>query len=379
MKQALSRFFKWVFMKKKEITDPKDLYFYHTKRVLVVLMLFMGISFVSALTFISLFQAGEMAISVPDVVGKSLVEAQLRLQQDELLYLIKTKQYTDKPEGIVLEQEPQGGSSTKKQRAIILFINVPAPAGTLPNLCGLGIDEARTRLAAATASNFKPVLGYQAAAPSDTVPAGKIISQTPAPGFPYPSPVTVSVLVSTGPDSGSIRLPDFRGQGVENALRWLALNDLTGKVVPTANAPAGSVSGQEPAAGTALHPGQLVTLTSGAGKSWGVLNLHLPRELKLSQLNISKPAETVTNSKLSDAEQKLKLQQEEQLRQQQLILSNPDQFKVTVRVEESGNSTTLLDEVKRPNDRILLIFPYTGTATMEILIDGKLFFTRRYR
>lgn len=379
MKKALSRFFKWVFMKKKDITDPKDLYFYHTKRVLVVLMVFMTISFVSALTFISLFQSGEMAISVPDVVGKGLVEAQLRLQQDELLYLIKTKQYVNKPEGVVLEQEPQGGSSTKKQRAIILFINVPAPAGTLPNLCGLSLEQARQKLTAATTSNFRPLLGYQAAAPSDTVPAGKIISQTPAPGLPYPSPVMVSVLVSSGAEAGSIRLPDFRGQGVENALHWLAMNDLTGKVVATPNMPAGSVGGQEPAPGTALHPGQLVTLASGGGKSWGVLNLHLPRELKLSQLNIRKPAVSVTNTQLSEIEQKLKQQQEEQARQQQLILSSPAQYKVTVRVQENGGSTTLLDENKRPNDRILLVFPYTGTATMEILIDDKLFFTRRYQ
>jgi len=365
-------------MKKKDITDSGDLYFYHTKRIVVVLFLFLGISFLSALTFISLFQSGEMTISVPDVTGKTLIQAQLRLQQDDLHYKIKTQRFDDKPSGIVLAQEPGGGSSTKKQRAVLLFVNSLAQKRTVPNLSGMTTAEAATKLKQSTTSNFHAVLYRRAYSFSDTVPAGRIISQTPLWGVHLPSPVNVTLLISKGASSRKATLPSFRGENVQQAMRWIALNSATPKVVPAQGTAAGVVASQEPAAGSALAPGQLVLLRTGPGKKYGVFDLKLPQELKLSQLNLKRIASR-TNSNLSDAEKKRRDKEEEQKRHQSLILKNRAQYTVSVSVTEGGATTTLLQGAKKPGDRILLTFPYTGTASISIKIDGTLFFTRQYR
>ena len=365
-------------MKKKDITNSGDLYFYHTKRIIVILILFLGISFLSALTFISLFQSGEMTISVPDVTGKSLVQAQLRLQRDDLHFKIKTKRFPGKPSGIVLAQEPVGGSTTRKQRAVLLFINTPYVTGTVPNLSGMTLNEAMTSLKQATTTNFKAVLFRRAYSFSESVPAGRIISQTPAWGIHHPSPVYVNILISKGASSRNTTLPRFTGQNVLQAMRWIAMNNGTPRAVAAAGAADGVVASQEPVAGSALAPGQLVLLRTGAGKKYGVFNLHLPLELKLSQLNLKKVA-VATNSNLSDAEKKRKDREEELKRQQSLILKNKANYTVSISVNESGASTTLFNGVKKPGDRILLTFPYTGRALISVKINDRLFFTRQYR
>ena len=378
--KIFSSFFRWVFMKKKDINDSSDLYFYHTKRIVLVLILFLGISFLSALTFISLFQSGEMTISVPNVTGKTLVRAQLRLQRDDLHYKIKTKRFAGKPSGIVLAQEPVGGSTTKKQRAVLLFINTPSMSGTVPNLSGMSLPEAQLQLKQASTSNFKAVLFRRAYSFSETVPAGRIISQTPDWGVHHPSPVYVNLLISKGASSRKTILPRFTGQQVLQAMRWIAMNNATPKVVSVAGAARGTVASQEPAAGSALAPGQLVLLKTGSGTKYGAFNLTLPQELKLAQLNLKKTApETSTNANLSDAERKRKDQEDERKRQQSLILKNAASYKVTVSVDEGGSSTTLVEGIKKPGDRIILTFPYTGQAVIRVKINDRLFFTRRYQ
>jgi eukaryotic-like serine/threonine-protein kinase len=187
-------------------------------------------------------------VTIPDLVGKPFEEAQAALQKIGLTATRVDAESPDKAAGTVLSTDPAAGTVVDKGSAVT--VNVAAePAVDIPNVAGQ--DQVAAQSALQTA-------GFQVTvqpAPSNTVPAGKVIATTPAAGTKAPKGTTVTMQVSTGPTSTPI--PSVIGQTRENGTAALVAAGFS--VTVNGCNPGAIIASQNPAGGEA-PPGTGVTI-----------------------------------------------------------------------------------------------------------------------
>jgi len=139
----------------------------------------------------------------------------------------------------------------------------PAPV-LVPDVTGLG-----QAVATADITNAGLVVGTISTQSSATVPAGDVISQTPAGGVSVAPGNAVELTVSSG--SGSILVPDVVGLSEVMAADVIISSGLTVGTVTFQNnaAPDGEVIGQTPADGISVASGSSVNLLVSAGPGEG--------------------------------------------------------------------------------------------------------------
>ena len=196
--------------------------------------------------------AGVRQTSVPDLVGKTLEEAQAELKAADLRTGEITEQAAEDAEpSEVLSQFPTSGKEVDVGTRVDLVI---AAASTVPDVVGETQENATAILEDA---------GYSvsvATEPSDTVEEGVVIAQDPDAGAEYESGQTVTILVSEGPEAQE--MPDVTGQDADEAQAQLE-EDYGLEVTQgegACAAPPGTVCDQDPAPGTPVEPGDPATL-----------------------------------------------------------------------------------------------------------------------
>ena len=132
--------------------------------------------------------------TVPDVVGKSSSEAEADLAVAGLRVGGVTGVYTaDADAGTVLTQSPQAATEVPVATAVALEISAGPKQGAVPDVTGLASVDANDVLDSA---------GFavkETKKESAEVPAGVVMSQSPAAGTVAEEGTTVTVTVSTGP------------------------------------------------------------------------------------------------------------------------------------------------------------------------------------
>ena len=133
---------------------------------------------------------------------------------------------------------------------------------TVPNLAGLEVPSAQNALIAQGL-----VLGQQTAQASDTVPSGRVISQTPPAGDTAAKGSKVDITVSSGKDQTSV--PNLVGLTSQDQAR-AALVDASlvlGKVTQVdSDQPAGAVIAQSIPAATLVDAGSAVDISVSNGQ-----------------------------------------------------------------------------------------------------------------
>ena len=130
---------------------------------------------------------------VPNVVGDSVSTAESKLSSAG--FQVERKYETDDSAsaGTVLRQSPSGGSSLKKGETVTITISQESEYATVPDLLNKTEAEAKQALKDAELS-----VGTVSQEYSDTVDAGKVISQSTSKGKYLPMGDTVSIVVSKG-------------------------------------------------------------------------------------------------------------------------------------------------------------------------------------
>jgi serine/threonine-protein kinase len=97
---------------------------------------------------------------------------------------------------------------------------------------------------------------------SATIPAGIVISTSPAAGASQPQPDPVKITVSAGPP-----LPNFVGQQQSAAEQWAQANGVSLNEQPASksNQPQGTITRQSPAPNTPVAKGEVVTVYISPG------------------------------------------------------------------------------------------------------------------
>jgi serine/threonine-protein kinase len=223
---------------------------------LVLLGVLIGLFFIGR----SLLTENANQVNVPKLVGRSLDEAETKLQEANLKWSVERRVDTSVDEDTVIAQTPEAGAQLQEGSTVQLVVARGEPPVEVPDLTSPGLTEGEAQSALEDV-NLK--LGSVSTEPSDTVEVGLVISQDPPPGEKVEAGTSVDIIVSEGVEQ--VEVPDLLCQPLGQAEAHLENEGLTlGQSGDTnfvdACPHSGRVSAQVPAAGSLVDPGTTVTV-----------------------------------------------------------------------------------------------------------------------
>ena len=198
-------------------------------------------------------------VKVPSVVGLNFEEAKTKLDNDGLEGLQGDIRYDpSKPIGTVIEQNPPAEQVVKDGRRIYLVISGGEQLYDVPNLIGRSLREAKFMLSQRNLETQE--VEYRN---SVQYPSGIVLSQIEPAGSKVKKGTMIGLIISTGIESGDIKVPNVTGKNIEEAKKLILQNKLSiGKInfQPTESVPLNSVIDQYPKANAMAKENQKVDL-----------------------------------------------------------------------------------------------------------------------
>lgn len=196
--------------------------------------------------------AGYPKLAVPDVVGLTLEQAEVRLRVRKLEVGSVEQVFSQKPEGVVISQSAADQELPWYSKVDLVVSKGPEPI-EVPDVVGMPGDKAAGALEAA---GFVPV---PVDAYSDDVDEGKVISTDPVGGVVAGKGGEIRIYVSIGPEFEELRMPDLRGASLSDAQAKLSSMGLRYRVIESC--PGGTtVVETDPLAGTTVRENDRVGL-----------------------------------------------------------------------------------------------------------------------
>jgi probable HAF family extracellular repeat protein len=205
------------------------------------------------------------ASPVPAVIGLTQSEAQAAIVgAGFIVATVTTNSSSTVPAGTVISQNPSGCALAAPGAAISLVISTGPAFVAMPNVVGETQSNASIAITSAGL-----VLGSISTTTSPSVPAGMVISESPAAGTNVLVGSSAGILVSSGASFSNV-VPNVVGQSAgaaDSAIvdAGLVVGTTTGSVSSTVTA--GTVISETPTAGTSVLPGSSVNLTVSVGAS----------------------------------------------------------------------------------------------------------------
>ena len=200
-------------------------------------------------------------VTVPDVKGKTIVEAEAILTREKLGYTL-TEAYDAKvTPGVVVKQTPGAHTRVKAGRKITLVVSKGPEPGVVPDLKKKKLNDATMMLEKAKLKVGTVTVKYEAGAPKGTV-----ISQSIAPNSKVSEGTSVDLVVNIS-DNQTV-VPSLEGMSLSEAQSALNSAGLSvGSVSANSSDKAkNTVLSSDPGSGSVLDKGSAVTLVVSAGK-----------------------------------------------------------------------------------------------------------------
>jgi serine/threonine-protein kinase len=155
--------------------------------------------------------------------------------------------------GTVVGTSPSGRVS--KGSAVTLLVSSGPFTSVVPRVANDTLAQAQAALQAAHLTFSTQKVASNAA-------VGTVVGTKPPAGSTWPQTQPVTILVSAGSP-----VPDFFGQNVQVAEQWASQHGVTLRQHQDQNSQQaqGTITGQEPAAGSTFQPGQTVTVDVSDG------------------------------------------------------------------------------------------------------------------
>ena len=209
-----------------------------------------------------LVSSGPAEVTVPDVVGKAVEDAQAALEQAGFDVTVEQVD-SDKEIGTVVRQAPKAGSQAGSGDTITLYVSKGVTKVTVPDVTGSDISTARSEI---TAAGLK-VGAVTEDDGSSGLAAGTVTGQDPSGGASVAKGSSVDLIIAA---SSGGTVPDVTGSDSSTArskLESLGFNVTTAEVESTQ--PAGIVVDQEPGGTSQVPAGSTVTIYISTGSSGG--------------------------------------------------------------------------------------------------------------
>lgn len=139
---------------------------------------------------------GPELVRIPDLSGKTQIEAELALEEAGLkLGEILTGYNQELPESTVIKQLPEKDAQIERGASVSITLNVlSGELVQVPNFIGRPLTEVQAELAGRGLVFNKATL-----TPSDIYDVGIIVDQDPVPSFRVPQGTAIKFMVSSGP------------------------------------------------------------------------------------------------------------------------------------------------------------------------------------
>ena len=196
-------------------------------------------------------------ITVPNVCGKTLEEAEEMLSKFELKSEVKAQKFSDTPEGIVISQNPLPTRRVKKGRIVELCISKGIEKVKVPWVQGLLVSQAQNLI---ESSGLK--LGELNYEYSTTTPEGRVVYTIPSQDSFVPKGYKVDIFVSGVVKEST--MPDLTGKSLKEAkeeISRLSLNLVVKYIAEPSSL--GAVILQSTPAGTIVKTGDSLYLIVG--------------------------------------------------------------------------------------------------------------------
>ena len=276
-------------------------------------------------------------VEVPNVLGKSFVEAfdilaehDLRIRREEYKYSV------DLPEYHVVEQRPMPNQKVKTGRRVQVFLSRGTEAETVPRVIGKSVSEAESILKSVGLEVGSIVRVHSDSFPQEDV----IVAHTPGPGATVQWGNKVNVLVSLGPHSVQLAVPDLRGMKLQGALEELRSGGLrTGHVTREASTEEDNiVLEQSPQPSDRVPKGTAVDIVVSLSGAW--------RMVRLSYQVPARPKDPETP-------------EQEDL--------SPRHVRIVV--EHDGGMQTVVDKMIAPGNRLERPLQIMGRGIARVFVD----------
>ena len=206
---------------------------------------------------------GPANVEVPDLSGMTPSEAETAVQDAGLSYNGNDSAPSDEvEEGRVISQSVAPGTSVEPGTGVGIRISTGPELVTVPDLYGYSLNDAAAELESRGLQ-----LGGNDSAPSDDLKEGGVISQSIAAGEGVEPGTSVSVTVSSGPETTQV--PDVIGDNLQTAQQEITAAGFNYTTLESQSAqwPRGTVLYTDPATGASLEPGSSVTIAYSSGPS----------------------------------------------------------------------------------------------------------------
>ncbi|WP_416176337.1 Stk1 family PASTA domain-containing Ser/Thr kinase [Clostridium sp.] len=150
--------------------------------------------------------------TVPYIIGMEKDKAKEAVEAKKLKFVVVSTKKSDKEEGTVLESSPEPGTSVKVNSEVRVVISGGPNKLTVPNVVDVDYDTARDII---LQSGLK--VGDVSYRYSDDVERNHVISQDPEFGSSVEEGSSVNIVVSSGPETKYISVPDVTGRNISDA------------------------------------------------------------------------------------------------------------------------------------------------------------------
>ncbi|NQV07058.1 PASTA domain-containing protein, partial [bacterium] len=212
--------------------------------------------------------AGETAIEVPDVTGRTERDALFQLAQagfsPEQIRIERIPSSEVLAE-FVIETDPAASESIGEDGIITVFVSEGATPSALPDVTGMEPEAAQEIL---TELGFIVDFGSPTEVPFGDPDHGRVVSMDPAAGLMAEFGATVELSVGQAP--GPVTVPSLEGRQYEVAADLLGAAGLgvsrTDRPITLGHARDGEVFEQDPAAGQEVAPGTVINVVVGVAR-----------------------------------------------------------------------------------------------------------------
>ena len=217
-----------------------------------------GLALVLLIGLLVWWQSAGKYTTVPRVGGLAVSTARLEVRNQGLTVKMGKPQFSARvAKGSVIGTRPAVGSRVSKGGTVLLIVSAGPHMIPVPQVTGNPLATAQAALRHAGL-----IPGKVVEQTSTTIQSGIVISTTPAAGVSWPESRPVSLVVSTGQP-----VPNFVGQDKAVAEQWAQANSVELNEVADAKStqPAGMVTQQSVAPGSAFTPHQVITIDFSNG------------------------------------------------------------------------------------------------------------------
>jgi beta-lactam-binding protein with PASTA domain/tRNA A-37 threonylcarbamoyl transferase component Bud32 len=192
--------------------------------------------------------------SIPVVAGDSVSQATTALTADGFTIAKVSSVHSNQiQQGTVVGTSPSG--RTGKGSAITILVSSGPFTSVVPSVRGDTLTAAQAALQRVHLTPTVQKVG-------STSPVGTVLGTRPSAGTSWPQTKPVTILVA-----GGLPVPNFAGQDLQVAQQWASAHgaNLQTQQEQNSDQPSGTITGQEPKAGSLYQQGETVVVNVSSG------------------------------------------------------------------------------------------------------------------